>query len=71
MCAWRPRSPTTCCPTAAVAPSFPSGPPLFCPPSNNQDPKKYARARELLIMDEEIKKARQVLQEDEAALANA
>jgi hypothetical protein len=28
-----------------------------------QDPKKYARAKELLIMDEEIKKARQVVED--------
>ena len=28
-----------------------------------QDLKKYARAKELLIMDEEIKKARQVVED--------
>ena len=28
-----------------------------------QDPRKYARAKELLIMDEEIKKARQTVED--------
>lgn len=36
-----------------------------------QDPKKYARAKELLIMDEEIRKARQVVEDEEVARAVA
>ncbi|PRW45152.1 spermatogenesis-associated 20 [Chlorella sorokiniana] len=32
-----------------------------------KDPKKYARAKELLIMDEEIRKARQVVEDEEFA----
>jgi hypothetical protein len=40
--------------------------PPFCPLAcllALQDLKKYARAKELLIMDEEIKKARQVVED--------
>lgn len=40
-------------PAACLRPSVP----------HPQDPKKYARAKELLIMDEEIKKARQVVED--------
>jgi hypothetical protein len=30
---------------------------------SSQDPKKYARAKELLIVDEEIRKARQTVED--------
>lgn len=36
-----------------------------------KDPRKYARAKELLIMDEEIRKARQVVEDEEVARAVA
>ena len=34
-------------------------------PAAPQDPKKYARAKELLIMDEEIRRARQLVEDEE------
>uniref|UniRef100_A0AAD5DV64 Transcription initiation factor TFIID subunit 13 n=1 Tax=Chlorella ohadii TaxID=2649997 RepID=A0AAD5DV64_9CHLO len=34
-----------------------------------KDPRKYARAKELLIMDEEIRKARQLVEDEEVARA--
>ena len=37
--------------------------------SSSQDPRKYARAKELLIMDEEIRKARQLVEDEEVARA--
>ena len=41
-----------------------SAPLLHAPsPDPLQDPRKYARAKELLIMDEEIRRARQVVEE--------
>lgn len=43
-------------------PHLPAAP---CPPPP-QDPRKYARARELLILDEEFKKARSTLDDSEA-----
>ncbi len=41
----------------------------FCLLSSSQDPRKYARAKELLIMDEEIRKARQLVEDEEVARA--
>lgn len=45
--------------------------PLPLSPYHKQDPKKYARAKELLIMDEEIRRARQLVEDVEGGVAGA